>query len=313
MQFFSGVDKQHAQMRILYGAKGILDHQLLDLVADPCPAPHTGGIDELVGAPLPGEGKFDRIACNPSLGTGQQPILAKKPVDQCRFAHIRPADNRNPHWLLGLLVLPDLNRVALLIERWLVITADNIDVVIIRFGQHIDTDHTGTFNDGIVKIDKPLAMCRRNRHWFSKPELPRLGKTSCTGTTLAFVSKKHDMRAGATYLIGKELVRRRHSGTGIDHHQCEISGIDRAFRLPAHAIFQTAGRGFFQAGRIDDTELQPGKLGIALAAVARNSGLVIDNGVLPADQPVEQCRFADIRPPDDGNGGGHYKTARLLK
>ena len=42
-------------------------------------------------------------------------------------------------------------------------------------------------------------------------------------------------------------------------------------------------------------------------------GLVIDNGVLPADQPVEQCRFADIRPPDDGNGGGHDKTARLLK
>ena len=59
--------------------------------------------------------------------------------------------------------------------------------IIIRFSQHIDTDLAGAFDDGIMKIDKPLTMGRRNRHWLSKPELPRLGKTYRTGTTLALV------------------------------------------------------------------------------------------------------------------------------
>ena len=156
-------------------------------------------------------------------------------------------------------------------------------------------------------------MGRRNRHRFPQPKLPRLGKAGCAGAPLAFVGEKHDMRACAANLVGKELVGGRDTGAGVDHHQCEIGGIDRAFRLPAHAILQAAGRGFLEAGRINDTKAQPGKAGIALAAVARDAGLVVDNGVLPADQPVEQCRFADIRPPDDGNGGGHDKTARLLK
>ena len=99
---------------------------------------------------------------------------------------------------------------------------------------------------------------------------------------------------------------------GVDHHQGEIRRIDRTFRLATHAILETAGRGFLETGRVDNTKLQSGKAGIALAPVARDAGLVVDNRVLPADQPVEQCRFADIRPPDDSNGGGHNETARLL-
>src|SRR3982074_882015 len=41
------------------------------------------------------------------------------------------------------------------------------------------------------------------------------------------------------------------------------------------------------------------------AAIARNTGLVVDQRELLPDQPVEQRRFSDIGPADDGNREGH--------
>ena len=46
-------------------------------------------------------------------------------------------------------------------------------------------------------------------------------------------------------------------------------------------------------------------LRLALAAVARDAGLVIDQRKLLPDQAVEQRRFADIGPADDGDREGH--------
>ena len=41
------------------------------------------------------------------------------------------------------------------------------------------------------------------------------------------------------------------------------------------------------------------------AAVTGDAGRVVDQGEPPAGQPVEQRRFADIRPADDGDGEAH--------
>ena len=98
VNLLGGIDKKNAQMRKLDGAKRIINHQLLDLVADPRTPPHSSCIDQLVGASLPGEGQFYGIAGNPRFRAGQKPVFTQQPVDQGRFAHIRAADNSNAHW-----------------------------------------------------------------------------------------------------------------------------------------------------------------------------------------------------------------------
>ena len=44
---------------------------------------------------------------------------------------------------------------------------------------------------------------------------------------------------------------------------------------------------------------------LALAPVAGDAGTVVDERQLPADEPVEERRFADVRPSDDGDRGRH--------
>ena len=156
-----------------------------------------------------------------------------------------------------------------------------------------------------MKVNKALAMRCRNRHRLTKSQLPRFGQTGGTGLSLAFVGQKDHERAGTPDLVGKELVSRRYTGAGIDDHHRHIGKLNGAFSLLAHAVLETAGRRLFQAGRVDDPEFQSGKRSIALAPVTCYAWLVIDNGMLTTDQPVEQRRFADIRPAHDGDSYRH--------
>jgi CO/xanthine dehydrogenase FAD-binding subunit len=62
---------------------------------------------------------------------------------------------------------------------------------------------------------------------------------------------------------------------------------------------ETAARGIIEAGRVEQAEAQIGQMRLALAAVAGDAGLVVDQRQLTADQPIEQRRFADIRSAQD--------------
>ena len=64
-------------------------------------------------------------------------------------------------------------------------------------------------------------------------------------------------------------------------------------------------RRFLEAGRVDQAEVEIGDMALALAAVASDARQIIDERQPPADKPVEQCRLADIGPPDDRDGKRH--------
>ena len=89
--------------------------------------------------------------------------------------------------------------------------------------------------------------------------------------------------------------------------QTSASSIAR-FRLGAHAVLEAAARRGIEAGRVEQPEVQVGDAAFAFAAVARDARLVVDKRDLAADQPVEQRRFADIRPAKDGDRRGHRMT-----
>ena len=61
-----------------------------------------------------------------------------------------------------------------------------------------------------------------------------------------------------------------------------------------------------EPGGVDHPELEPEQARLALAAVAGHAGPVVDQRQPLADQPVEQGRFADVGPADDGDGGERH-------
>jgi hypothetical protein len=61
-----------------------------------------------------------------------------------------------------------------------------------------------------------------------------------------------------------------------------------------------------ETGGVDHSKIEADQLRLTLTAVARYAGPVVDQRQTPADQPVEQGRFADVGAADDGDGrDGH--------
>src|SRR5205823_9243945 len=85
---------------------------------------------------------------------------------------------------------------------------------------------------------------------------------------------------------------------------------DRGFGLFLHPRLQRAFGALVEASGIGDGELAIAEPPVALAAVAGDAGFVIDQHKLLPDQPVEQRRFSDIGPADDGDREGHTKPVR---
>src|SRR5205085_953594 len=83
-----------------------------------------------------------------------------------------------------------------------------------------------------------------------------------------------------------------------DHKQCNVGIFERALGLSPHSAGEGIGRRFLETGGVDHPKAEICEMAVALPPVAGNAWQVIDKRQLPADEPVEQGRFADIRPAD---------------
>ena len=84
-----------------------------------------------------------------------------------------------------------------------------------------------------------------------------------------------------------------------DHH---VGLLDGPFRLPAHL----AGQGLVGAeppAGVDHQEAAPAPLGLDGLAVAGDTGLLLDDRLAAAEDPVEEGRLAHVGTADDGDGG----------
>ena len=117
-----GVEQQHDDFGEIDRAAGVGDRELLELVLDLGLLAHAGGVDQpdrphlavRVG-PLPVDG--DRIARDPGLGPGEQPVLAEHAVDQGRLAGVGPADDRELERRRAVVLFVVLGRVRLVALR----------------------------------------------------------------------------------------------------------------------------------------------------------------------------------------------------
>ena len=124
------------------------------------------------------------------------------------------------------------------------------------------------------------------------------------------VGDDDDRLAGAAHGRGEMPVGGVKARPRVDDKQDRVAIGERRFGLRAHAPGERVGIAFLQTRRVDDGEGEVGELRFALAAIAGDAGLIVDQRQLASDEPVEQRRLADVRPADDRNLGAHVALSR---
>jgi hypothetical protein len=238
----------------------------------------------------------------PGLGSGQQPFLAQKPVDQGRLAGIGTSDNGNPQ-RLGLVILRSLILIVGAPGHGDVDIGDS-------FGQRIVLGGKTAFlakglDNGITQIKHAAAMLGRNRTGFAQAEPEGIIHTGFRALGFGLVGHQHNRLAALSQDIRQQFVGRGQPGLGVDQEQGAVGLIHGRFALGAHAAFQRIGSCDFEAGGIDHAEPEIDQTRIARTTVAGYARRVVDKRQLAAGKPVEQRRLADIGTSDNGKGNGH--------
>ncbi len=140
------------------------------------------------------------------------------------------------------------------------------------------------------------------RHRFAEAEVVGFHGARITGGALALVGGNDHRLAAFPQRVGDDSISGGQSGAGVDHEEADIGIQNRRACLHGHARGQTLRRTFIEAGRVDQAQIQPLNIVLRRRAVARHTRRVIDNGQALAGEPIEQRRFADIGPADNGDG-----------
>ncbi len=158
----------------------------------------------------------------------------------------------------------------------------------------------------VVEIAHALAMLGGNLDGSPRPE--RVGFHRADFAVLALGSCWRPAPP-ACWRVRAKSAKARSFGVrpmrGVDHEHQGVGELDRGFGLLLHPRRQRALGALVEAGGVDDGEFEIARACLALAAVAGDAGLVIDQRELLPDQPVEQRRLSDIGPADDGNRKRH--------
>ena len=286
------VHHQHHDFGEADGAQRVRHRELFQLLLDPRAPPQARGVEHAKIPALPVDLDGNGIAGGAGLGAGQQPLLAEQVIDQRRLAGIGTADDGDPDRPL----------------RQILIGFD--DVVIVELLALLDRlRHQRA--QRVVEIAEALAMLGRNLDRLAEPERVGFHRAGIALLALALVGDQHHRLVGAAREIGKGAIVRRQAGARVDHEHQGVGKPDRGLGLLLHPRGQRALGALVEARGVDHGEFEIAEASLALAAVAGDAGLVIDQRELLSDQPVEQRRFSDIGPADNGNReGGHRRSLR---
>ena len=285
------VHHQHHDLGEAHGAQRVRHRKLLQLFLDPRAPPQARGIEHPKVPALPVDFHGDGIARGAGFGAGQQPLLAKQMIDQRGLAGIGAADDGHAYRPL----------------RQILIGFD--DVVIVELLALVrGLRHQGA--QRVVEIAEALAVLGRNLDRFAETQRVGFHRAGIALLALALVGDQNHRLVGAAREIGKGAIVRRQPGARVDHEHQGVGEADRGFGLLLHPRGQRALGALVEARGVDHGEFEIAKARRAFAAVAGDAGFVVDQRELLPDQPVEQRRFSDIGPADNGNRKGHKRSRR---
>jgi hypothetical protein len=102
------------------------------------------------------------------------------------------------------------------------------------------------------------------------------------------------------------LIGGHHPGRAIDREQHDRRGLHRNFRLGSDAIRKIRVGNFPDSAGVDDFEWCLAQPAFCDDPIARDAGLIVDDGDALAGQPIKERRFSNVRPPnyrDNASGG----------
>ena len=158
---------------------------------------------------------------------------------------------------------------------------------------------------GLEQVGHALAMFGGKGDGFAKAKAKGFHDAAFRRFPFGLVGDQHDRRIAFAKPAGNFLVQRRDACARVDQEQGDIAIFDRRLRLETHPARQRLRVFVLITGGVDDGEVQPQKMRLALPPVARDARLVIHQRQLLADQAVEQGGLAYIGPSHDRYGGQH--------
>ena len=105
--------------------------------------------------------------------------------------------------------------------------------------------------------------------------------------------------------IGEDLVELGHAHTRVDDEQGHVAFPDGCLGLGAHPGLKAFVSDVFEAGGVDQFEVKVANPPGPEATVAGHARAVVHDRQALARQAVEQGRFSDVGPADDGESEGH--------
>ena len=199
------------------------------------------------------------------------PVRARKLVEQRGLADVRTSDDRDPA------------RTADLGVRHLR-----------RLRQRLE--------DGVEEVARAAAVNGRDRMRLPQPEVPeRVGQ--CLGALVVdLVGSKYDGLAGLAEDLHHGLVVVGDADRRVDHEQHRVGERDRHFGLSTDSLGHAAGIGIPATG-VDHGERPAVPVRVVRHSVAGDAGAVLDDRLAPPDDPVDQGRLAHVGPADHGQDG----------
>ena len=148
-------------------------------------------------------------------------------------------------------------------------------------------------------------MLRADRHRIAQSERVAFERARFAGAAFALVGDQNCRLAGFAHKIREGPIGRGRTGTRIDQKQDHVRLRHCRCGLRLHLSCKTLGSRTLETGRVDHPKRKIAKPSLALPPIARDARLVIDKRAPRPDQTVEERRFADIGPADNGNREGH--------
>ncbi len=161
------------------------------------------------------------------------------------------------------------------------------------------------FDQRVVEFAQALAVLGGEGDRLAEAEAEHLVDAGLPRGAFRLVGDDDDRLTGAANGLGEMLVGGSEAGARVDHEQDRVAIDERRFRLRAHAPGERFRFALFKTRSVDDGEGQVRDPALALAAIAGDARLVVDERQPAADQPIEQSRLADVRPADDRDFGAH--------
>ncbi len=275
-----GIDHDDGDLATLNGLLGAHDAVFLDPFLDLPRSPDTSRIDENEFFLAMGERRIDSVSCGARHFAFDNAALTEDLVHEGRLAHVGPADDGDAQ-SFGILVLRN---------RW-----EDIEQL-------------------VVDLADAQAMVGANGHRITQPQRKELNRKFLAFGVIALVRDQQDGFVRAPQEFGDLLVHRRNPCRCIDNEEDRISFGHGDVDLLADQGGVANRRIRFEAARVDQPVLPVLPLNGGVEAVAGCSRNILDDGLPLAGEAIEQRRFPNVGPADDGDGRqlkGRGFTCRL--